>query len=70
MSSYSSTGCYGLSRPGSNSNERLISLSYNKLSRHNKLSRKKSSFRRDPVLILSYFVLVGVLISGLASFGL
>jgi hypothetical protein len=69
VSSYSSTSCYGLSRPGSNSNKRLIPLSRNRLSR-NKISRKKGSFRRDPVLVLTYFVLVGVLVSGLASFGL
>ena len=34
------------------------------------LINKKRSFRQDPLLILTYFVLVGVLISGFASFGL
>jgi hypothetical protein len=31
---------------------------------------KKSGFRQDPLVILTYFVLFGVLISGFTSFGL
>lgn len=34
------------------------------------LVSKKSSFKQDPLILLTYFVLVGVLISGFASFGL
>lgn len=33
------------------------------------LISKKSSFRQDPLVILTYFVLVGVLVSGFTSFG-
>jgi len=32
--------------------------------------KKKTGFREDPLLILTYFVLIGVLVTGLASFGL
>ncbi len=31
---------------------------------------KKSCFRQDPLLVLTYFVLLGVLVSSFASFGL
>lgn len=58
MSIYSSNGSYGLSRPGSKS---LV---------HKPLLRKKGNFRRDPVVVLTYVVLFGVLVSGLTSFGL
>ena len=34
------------------------------------LMNKKSAFRQDPLVILTYFVLFGVLISGFTSFGL
>ena len=34
------------------------------------LINKKSAFRRDPLVVLTYFVLLGVLVSGFASFGL
>ncbi|MCK5697507.1 MAG: hypothetical protein KAI02_05045 [Gammaproteobacteria bacterium] len=31
--------------------------------------KKKTGFRQDPLVTLTYFVLIGVLISGIASFG-
>ena len=57
MSSYSSSGSYGLCRLGS---KRL-------LARKKPLFRKKTS---DPLVVLTYFVFFGMLFSGFSSFGL
>lgn len=62
MSTFSSSNSYGLCGLGSKRLARK-SLSSNKF-------RKKSNFRQDPIVVLSYFVVFGVLISGFASFGL
>lgn len=35
-----------------------------------RLVGKKRGFKQDPVVVLTYFVLLGVLLSGFASFGL
>lgn len=67
MSSFSSNACYGLSRPDSKKNRIRQPLTNNL---NNKKLRKKRGFRRDPIVMLTYFVLVGVLLSGLSSFGL
>lgn len=58
MSNYSSSGSYGLCRLG---NKRLA---------RKPLLRKKGNSRRDPVVVLTYVVLLGVLVSGFTSFGL
>ncbi|MCW8931725.1 MAG: hypothetical protein OQL19_16020 [Gammaproteobacteria bacterium] len=58
MSSFSSSNSFGLCRLGSK-----------RLSRK-PLLRRKGSFRADPILVLTYFVFIGVLVSGFASFGL
>lgn len=58
MSNYSSSGYYGLCSQGS---KRLVRKS---------LLGKKTGFKGDPVVVLTYFVLVGVFITGLTSFGL
>ena len=58
MSSFSSGNSFG-----------LCSLGSKRLTRK-PLFNKKASFRHDPVVVLSYFVVFGVLISGFASFGL
>ncbi len=34
------------------------------------LGSKRSVFKHDPLVVLTYFVLLGVVISGLTSFGL
>ena len=38
--------------------------------RKRRLVSKKRSFKQDPLLVLTYVVLVGVLLSGLMSFGI
>lgn len=34
-----------------------------------RLARKKRTFKHDPIVVLTYVVLVGVVLSGFTSFG-
>jgi hypothetical protein len=63
MSSYNSCGSK-MYRPEKNAFSRKQRIT------RQPLGSKRSVFKHDPLVVLTYFVLLGVIISGLTSFGL
>jgi len=67
VSSFSSGNSFGLCHHG---NKRLTRRSSGYHSLNDKIPRRKKGLKQDPVIVLSYIVVFGVLISSVSSFGL